>query len=108
VGNEWEILDSITWLQVDNSMGHLMGNSRRRWTYPPFVPPPLCTLNQEENLGDSEEVKVEEREEEDIGEYMSEEQSEFSHTSSQEILVLRNQTPSSQRGGTSSIFQYGK
>jgi hypothetical protein len=35
-----------------------MRSFRRRWTYPPFVPPPLCIFNQEENTVDSEEIGV--------------------------------------------------
>jgi hypothetical protein len=55
-------------LQVGKYLCHITINFKRRWTYPP-----LCIFNQEERKEDSEEIGVEEREEEDISEEMSEE-----------------------------------
>jgi hypothetical protein len=40
-GEELVIVDGLAWLQVGNSLGPLTRNVRRRWTYPPFEPPPL-------------------------------------------------------------------
>jgi hypothetical protein len=67
-------------LQVGNSLGHLKRNVRRRWTYPPFAPPPLCIFNREERTVDSEVIGVGEREE-DTSEETSEEEGEVNATS---------------------------
>jgi hypothetical protein len=37
-------LDGLALLQIDSSLGHLMRNFKRIWSYPPFVPPPLHIL----------------------------------------------------------------
>jgi hypothetical protein len=43
-GDELEIVDGLVWLQVGNSLGHLMRNFRRIWTYPPLYHPPCAFL----------------------------------------------------------------
>jgi hypothetical protein len=88
-GDELTIVDGLAWTASRNSLGHLMRNFRRRWTYPPFVPPPLHIFNQEENTTDSEEIGVEEREEEERSEEMSEEEGEVNNTLPQEIVVWK-------------------
>jgi hypothetical protein len=88
-------------LQVGNSLGHLTRNVRRRWTYPPFEPPPLHICNQEERTTDSEVIGIGERVEGDRREEMSEEEGEVSATSPRRVSVLRILTPNSQIGGIS-------
>jgi len=74
------IVDGIVRLQVDNSLGQLARSFRRRWTDPPFVPPPLHIFNQEETTIDSEDIGVEEIEEEERSEKTSEEEGEVNNT----------------------------
>jgi hypothetical protein len=63
---------------------------RRRWSYPPFVPPPSCIFNQEETTTDSREIGVEEREEEERSEKASEEEGEVNNTLPQVIVVWKD------------------
>jgi hypothetical protein len=92
-------------MQVGNALGSLTRNVRRRWTYPPFEPPPVCVCNQEERTTDSEAIGIGERGEEkvegDIGEKTIEEEGEVSATSPKRVTVLRTLTPSSRIGGVS-------
>jgi hypothetical protein len=83
-------------------LGHLTRSFRRRWTYPPFVPPPLHIFNQEENTTDSEEIGVKEREEEERSDETSEEEGEVNNTLPQAIVVWKDPANNSQRRGTSS------
>jgi hypothetical protein len=69
---------------------------------PPLCSTPLHIFNQEENTIDSEEIGVEEREEEDKSDETSEEEGEVNNTLPQEIVVWKDPTNSSQRRGTSS------
>jgi hypothetical protein len=104
-GDKLTIVDGLAWLQVETLWVTSREIFRRRWTYPPFVPPPLHIFNQEENTTDSEDIGVEEREEEDRSKEMSEEEGEVNNTLPQGIVVWKNQTPSSQRRGTSSSLK---
>jgi hypothetical protein len=52
-GEELAIVDGLVQLQVGNSLGSLTRNVRRRWSYPPFEPPPLCICSQEERTIDN-------------------------------------------------------
>jgi hypothetical protein len=81
-------------------LGPLTRNFRRRWSYPPFVPPPLCIFNQEEHTTDSEEVEVEEREEEERSDDTSEGEGEVNNTLPQAIVVWKDPDNSSQKSGT--------
>jgi hypothetical protein len=64
------IVDVLACMQVDNSLGHLVRSFIRIWTYPPCVPPPLYIFNQEENTTYSEDIGLEERQEEERSEEM--------------------------------------
>jgi hypothetical protein len=54
-------MDGIAWLHVGKSLGSLTRNVRRRWSYPPFEPSPLCICSQEERTTNDEVIGVEER-----------------------------------------------
>jgi hypothetical protein len=69
---------------------------------PPLCTTPLCIFNQEENTAVSEEIGVEEREEEERSDETSEEEGEVNNTLPQTIVVWKDPTNSSQKGGTSS------
>jgi hypothetical protein len=55
------LLDSLVPMQVDISLGHLTRSFKRRWYYPPLVPPTLQIFNQEENITYNGEIGVKER-----------------------------------------------
>jgi hypothetical protein len=95
-------VDGLVRPQVDISLDHLARSFRRRWTYPPFVPPPLCIFNQEENTTGGEDIGVKERREEERSDDTSEEEGEVSNTLPQKIVVWKIPTNNSQRRGTSS------
>jgi hypothetical protein len=98
-GDELVIVDGLAWLQVGNSLGPLTRNVRRRWTYPPFEPPPLHFCNQEERTTYSEVIRVGEGVEEGRREETSEEEGEASATSPRRVSVARSLTTNSQSSG---------
>jgi hypothetical protein len=54
-------VDGLAQLQVGNSLGSLKRNVGRRWSYPPFEPPPLSIWNQEERTTKRVVIRVEAR-----------------------------------------------
>jgi hypothetical protein len=52
-------VDGLVQIQVDISLGHPMRSFKRRWNYPPFVPPPLFIFNQEEKKEYSGDIGIE-------------------------------------------------
>jgi hypothetical protein len=88
-GYVWMILYDLGRMQVENGLSPLTIVFGRRQTYSPFVPPPLCVLNQEENTTDSEDIGVEKKNDE-----TSEREGEVNVSSLREVVVLWNQNPS--------------
>jgi hypothetical protein len=89
-GEELVIIDGLAQVAGRKLFGSLTRNVIRRWTYPPFEPPPLHVCNQEERTTNSEAIGIGERVEgENRGEEMSEEECEVSATSPKRVSVLR-------------------